>query len=183
MTNKKVKLNDKVTNKNKKQKLNIDKYIADESKEIKRFVIILIGIIIVVLVSYQIANVLKKDKKTSDDSSITAGSIDYDVVSIGTMLNRNENDYYVILYDAKDTNAVLYSAIVSKYTEKENSLKVFFCDLGNELNKNYIAKENSNPNAKSIDEIALGNLTLIKVSKGKIVKYIENIDTIKSELK
>ena len=97
MTNKKVKLNDKVTNK--KQKLNIDKYISDESKEIKRFVIILIGIIIVVLVSYQIANVLKKDKKTSDDSSITAGSIDYDVVSIGTMLNRNENDYYVNLME------------------------------------------------------------------------------------
>ena len=51
MAKKKVKLNDKVNTKNKKG-INIDKYETDEAKEVKRFVFILLGIIIVVLACY-----------------------------------------------------------------------------------------------------------------------------------
>ena len=41
----------------------------------------------------------------------------------------------------------------------------------------------SNPNAKSIDDIDLGDITLIKVKNGEIVSYIEDIEQIKTELK
>lgn len=61
MAKKKVKLNDKVNTKNKKG-INIDKYETDEAKEVKRFVFILLGIIIVVLACYGITKVVK-DKK------------------------------------------------------------------------------------------------------------------------
>lgn len=172
-TNKKVKV----------QKLN-DKYISEESREVRRFIIILMSIIIFVLVIYGLSRVFIDDKKNTEDNSSVAGEIDYDKVSIGTMLNRNIDEYYVIIYDAKDKNAIKYSAIINKYMKNSTSKKVFFCDLGNKLNSDYRAKEDeqSNPNAKTISELSLKELTLVKVNNGKIVKYIENLDTIKSEL-
>ena len=68
----------------------------------------------------------------------------------------------------------------------KDSLKIYYCDLGNKLNRDYYNVNNdnkSNPNAKSIKELDLGDLTLIKVEKGKITKYIEKYDSIKNELK
>ena len=172
---KKVKLNDKVNKK-------LDKYVSEEGKELKRFIIILFSIIVLVLIVYGITRFVKKDEQTKDE--VTAGVIDYDKVSIGTMLNRNSSEYYVILYDGKNENAILYSAIINKYIAKSDSKKIYYCDLDNKLNSAYKAKnkDNVNKDAKSIDELALGDLTLIKVKNGKIDKYIEDIDTIKSEL-
>ena len=114
MAKKKVKLNDKVNTKNKKG-INIDKYETDEAKEVKRFVFILLGIIIVVLACYGITKVVKDKKTINNEETVTAGVIDYDKVSVGTILNRNINEYYVIVYNQKDENAMYYSAIVTKY--------------------------------------------------------------------
>ena len=182
MAKKKVKLNDKVNTKNKKG-INIDKYETDEAKEVKRFVFILLGIIIVVLACYGITKVVK-DKKTGDnEENATAGVIDYDKVSVGTILNRNINEDYVIVYNQKDENAMYYSAIVTKYLKNDKAKKVFFCDLDNELNAKFYSKDKeSNPKAKDASEFSFKDLTLIKVKNGKVDKYIEDLDTIKAEL-
>ena len=170
---KKVKLNDKVNKK-------LDKYVSEEGKELKRFIIILFAIIILVLIVYGITRFVKKDEQAKEE--VTAGVIDYDKVSIGTMLNRNISEYYVIIYDGKNENAILYSSIINKYIAKTDSKKIYYCDLGNKLNSDYKAKDKVNKEAKNISELSLGDLTLIKVKNGKIDKYIEDIDTIKSEL-
>ena len=47
MAKNQVKLNDKI---NKNNKLKQDKYVSDDSKEIRRFVIILFSVIIIVLI-------------------------------------------------------------------------------------------------------------------------------------
>lgn len=182
MANKKVKLNDKVNNK-KKKGINIDKYETDESKEVKRFVLILFGIIIVVLACYGITKIVKENKKDDVEEKITSGVIDYDKVTVGTILNRNINEYYVIVYNQKDENAIYYSAIITKYMKNTNAKKVFFCDLDNEINEKFYSKDkNSNPQAKNASEFSFKDLTLIKVKNGKVDKYIEDLDTIKKEL-
>lgn len=73
---------------------------------------------------------------------------------------------------------------MNKYMDKEKSNKVYFCDLSNELNKKYYVGEDkdSNPNATTSSELAFKDLTLIKIKNGKIVKYLETLDTIKTEL-
>jgi hypothetical protein len=45
MANKKVKLNDKVNVKKNKKGVDIDKYVSDEAKEVRRFIIILLSIL------------------------------------------------------------------------------------------------------------------------------------------
>ena len=180
---KQEKLNDKVKIKNIK-KVDIDKYTSEESKEVKRFIIILLSIIVLVLAVYGITRLVNKDTDNTDDRTITAGSIDYDKVSVGTLFNRADSEYYVIVYDGEAPNAIYYSALMNKYMDKEKSNKVYFCDLSNELNKKYYVGEDkdSNPNATTSSELAFKNLTLIKIKNGKIVKYLETLDTIKTEL-
>ena len=60
MAKNKVKLNDKSDNKNKKKnnKLKNEKYISDDAREMRRFVIILFSVIIVVLIVYGVSRVL-----------------------------------------------------------------------------------------------------------------------------
>lgn len=180
---KQEKLNDKVKIKNIK-KVDIDKYTSEESKEVKRFIIILLSIIVLVLAVYGITRLINKDKDNNDDRTVTAGSIDYDKVSVGTLFNRADNEYYVIVYDGETPNAIYYSALMNKYMDKEKSNKVYFCDLSNELNKKYYVGEDkdSNPKATTSSELAFKDLTLIKIKNGKIVKYLETLDTIKTEL-
>ncbi len=185
MTDKKAKLNDKHDKKVKKNnKLKTERYISDEAREVRRFVIILFSIIILVLVVYGVTRLLKKDTNNQTDNTVTAGSIDYDKVSVGTMFNRDIKEYYVMLYDGEDSNAMLYSAIINKYMSSEKALKIYYCDLGNKLNSDYkiTDSETSNPSASNINDVKFGDLTLVKIKNGKITKYIENIDTIKSEL-
>ena len=180
---KQEKLNDKVKTKNIK-KVDIDKYTSEESKEVKRFIIILLSIIVLVLAVYGITRLVNKDKDNNNDRTVTAGSIDYDKVSVGTLFNRADSEYYVIVYDGEAPNAIYYSALMNKYMDKEKSNKVYFCDLSNELNKKYYVGEDkdSNPNATTSSELAFKNLTIIKIKNGKIVKYLETLDTIKTEL-
>lgn len=174
---KKVKLNDKV-NKRAKKVSNL----SDEAREIRNFIIILLGIIIVVLAVYGISKIFTKEKVDTTDEDV-AGQINYDIVSVGTMLSKPDKEYYVVAYDENDTQTVLYSSIISNYLSKEKSLNVYFCNLANKLNSDYYVGKGgvSNPKAKKIEDLALGDLTLIKVKNGKIVKYLETLDTIKNE--
>lgn len=179
-----VKLNDKVKMKKKNGSINIDKYETDEVKEVKRFIIILFSIIIIALIVYGVTKLVNKNNDTDVNDYYTAGEIDYDIVTVGTLFNRSESEYYVIAYDGEGNNAIYYSALINKYMAMEKSLKVYFCDLSNILNKGHYVGENgtSNKNATKSSELAFKNLTLIKIKNGKIVKYVETLDTIKTEL-
>ncbi len=180
---KQEKLNDKVKTK-KIKKVDIDKYTSEESKEVKKFIIILLSIIVLVLAVYGITRLVNNNKDNNEDRTVTTGAIDYDKVSVGTLFNRADDEYYVIVYDGEASNAIYYSALMNKYMKKEKSNKVYFCDLSNELNKKYYVGEDkeSNPNATISSELAFKDLTLIKIKNGKIIKYLETLDTIKTEL-
>ena len=43
--------------------------------------------------------------------------------------------------------------------------------------------DKSNPKAKTVEDFDFGSLTLLKIEKGKITKYIEDLDSIKEILK
>jgi hypothetical protein len=156
---------------------------SEDENEIKRFIIIVLVISVLVGIVYGVTELLKKEER---NTTVAEGEIDYNVLSVGMLLNRPEKEYYVLIYDKEDSDAVLYSELINSYMTSKDSLKIYYCDLGNKLNRDYYNVNNdnkSNPNAKSIKELDLGELTLIKVEKGKITKYIEKYDSIKNELK
>ena len=159
----------------------------EDTNEVKAFIIIIVIIAILVCVIYGLTELFKKNPNV--ENNVTTGSIDYNKVSVGTILNRPYNEYYVLAYSSEDSKAVLYSTLLTKYMQESESkdyVKIYYCDLSNSLNKNYYNKNNngtSNSSPKSIDEFNFGNLTLIKVKNGKINKYIEDYNVIKELLK
>ena len=175
--------NREMTRRNKKL-LKEQKYVSEETNEIKRFVIILLGIIICIVIIYFVSNfIVKKDDKTSTDNETQAGVVDYNTVTVGTILNRPESEYYVLVYNQEETTSAIYSTYGGLYTSKDGAKKMYYCNLGNELNKAYIASDGaSNSKAKSVKDFKFGEVTLLKIKNKKIVSYLEDVDTIKKEL-
>lgn len=155
---------------------------SDDENIIKKFVIILLVIILLVSIIYFVT---EKTKTKEEIENTTTAEINYEIVSVGMLLNRPEKEYYVMVYDSTSDDAILYSTLINNYKNKKDHLKMYYCDLNNKLNSDYYNKNNdnkSNPKATKIDELNFGKLTLLKISNGKISKYLENYDEIKSLL-
>ncbi len=160
------------------------KYVTEEQMEIKKFFFVLLGLIIIIVGVYFFtrAFVTKDLHKTTNDINYTAGEVSSDVVIVGTMLNRSEKEYYVLAFGSEDVNATYYNTIVAKYGDEKNAIKVYYLDLDNSLNKEYVASDNTaSTSFTTIKELKLGKLTLMKVKEGKVTKFITNEDEIKKE--
>ena len=156
------------------------KYKSDTEMEVYRFIKILIGVIIVVLGAYFIANKIDSKNKGSAKQSNEV-EISSTKIIVGSILNRPYNTYYVLAYKSKDNSSVVYETLLSMYQSKEKALKVYVVDLDNRLNENYYSEE-GNPKATKIQDLKISSPTLIKVTDKKISKYVEGQESIKKEL-
>ena len=170
-------------NRKKLKKLQMNNNTGDEN-EIKSFIIIVVVLMVLIGATYGVTELLNKKEKTEKEETTTT-EVNYDKIAIGNMLNAPYDEYYVLIYNADDTSAVMYSNLLSTYKNKKDSKKIYFCDLSNKLNSSYynVNEDNkSNPKASKISELDLGDLTLIKVKKGKINGYYEEYEKIKKVL-
>ena len=161
------------------------KYETEEQKEVKKFIFVVIGLVIVIIGVYLFtkAFVTKDLFDDKNNTDYTEGIINYDTAIVGNMLNRPYAEYYLIAFDSKSLQQNYYSTLISKYKSNEKSLKVYQIDLSNELNKQYKAQDgNESKNFESIDKLKLGEVTLIKVKNKKVTKFVTNLDEIAKEL-
>ena len=156
-------------------------YKTEESAEIKKFVFILLMVIALIAAVFGISKIIIKDE--AKDLEYTSGEVSTNSAIIGTMLNRPEKEYYVLLYDTTSKNASAYVTYANYYKTKDNALKVYYLDLTSAFNKDYYVTENSNPNAKKIKDLKVKDGTLIKVKNGAIKEYTEGIENIAKKLK
>ncbi len=171
--------------KSKPKKIKQEKYRSEEQLEMIRFIRILIIVIIIILGIYFFTRIfVTKDLLNNNDEEreITEGTVNYTRTLIGSMLNKPEEEYYVIIYNSEDIRSIYYSGIVSAYENNEEPLKVYYADLNNELNKKFYNSENSNLNVDDISELKVGNLTLVKVKNGQIAEIFANEEDIATEL-
>lgn len=161
------------------------KYVTEEQMEIKKFIFVLLGLLILLVGVYFFTRAfVTKDlhKSTNNDVNYTEGKVSYDVVVVGTMLNRPVSEYYVYAFSNEDTKAIYYNTLVSKYSTNEKALQVYYLDIDNALNKDYVDKSNASKSFTTINDLKLGELTLMKVKDGKVTKYMTNEEEIKKEL-
>lgn len=174
----------------KKKTKNKVTYKTEEQQEIMKFIILIVIIAVCVGGIYLFTKVfVTKDINKNENATeeVVTGAINYNVTIIGSLLDRPYNEYYVMAYNSKDVVSMKYQAIYSAYMSKEEKdlTKLYYVDLSNIMNEQYVASKDqeTNPNAEKIEELKLGEFTLMKIKKGKIVKYIEDIEEIKKELK
>ena len=175
----------------KKYNKNIDKQLksTEEDNLVRNFILIVIVLAVILGIVYFASEAFNKkdDNKTKNED--IAGEINYDILSVGTLLNRPYNEYYVLVYDSTSKDAIKYDTMKSTYdlkSEDKNFIKMYYLDLASSLNKEYynVGDDNkSNPKAKSISELDFGDLSLLRIKNGKIVEYLEDYKTIQEKLK
>ena len=170
--------------KQKQRKIKDVKVRSEGEEEIRRFIIILIIVIILVVGIYFLSKlIVNKRESENTTANEVAGEINYDVLNVGMIFNRPYTEYYVLLYDSENVDAIYYSSIMTNYIHSDDALKIYYCDLGNSLNSKYVSSDGkSNKNATTLEEFAFGKITLLKIKDGKITKYLDTTDEIVNEL-
>lgn len=161
-----------------KQKLLKDNSF-DGNEELRRSILILVIMIIIIIGIYFLSAFLVD--KRSKENKISATKINYDVTLVGTILNRPYDEYYVLVYNKKEENANYYNQLFDAYKEKEDAIKIYYCDLSNKLNEDYVS-DKSNKNIISSEDFKFKGTTLLKIKDGKVISFIEDTSTIETLL-
>ena len=98
-------------------------------------------------------------------------------IIVGRSLSMSKDDYYVVYYD--DTNSTTYNEIVKNYTK---SISIYKVNMSNGFNKKYSTDGESNKTPSKVSEFKINGPTLIKVSKNKVVEYVEGEEAIRTIL-
>lgn len=171
-----------VEKKNKIKKIKNERIVNEEQQEVFRFLKILFIVLLLIIVVYFSTRFFVKRDLGKEEQETSVTEVDHTKMVFGTMLNRKEESYYVFAFSSKNLDANYYGALASKYSSLKDSLYVYYIDLEDSMNKEFVSKDGkTNPNAKSVSELSVGELTLIKVEKGKIAKYLETLSEIEAE--
>ena len=156
----------------------------DEDKAIRNFIIIFVIVILVVVGIYFFTKlVVNKDESSTTTNETKEVEINNSVAIVGTMLNKSEDHYYVILYRSEDEKSYDYSSVVTNYNATDKKLAMYTVDLSNALNSKFYDKENIKLDATDINDLRFGDITLLEVKDGKISKSYNSLETIKKALK
>jgi hypothetical protein len=173
----------------KKVKKNKVKYQTAEQLEIRNFIIVILVVLLCVGCLYLATRLfVTKDlfdkTKGTDTEETVKGSINYEVAIMGNMLQKADDEYYIAIYDQSDKGKYVADmlSLVFAYTSNEKHLPLYTVDLSNELNKGYYDPENVNVEAQAVKDMKVGDITLLKVKKGKITKYIVDYAKMQKEL-
>ena len=172
--------------KDKKVKAKKVTYRTSEQDEMIKFIVVILVVLLSVGAIYLFTRAfvtkdLFKDE-TSPTETVQEGKVNYEVAIMGQLLNRPYKEYYAVIYDSTgDYSADMYSLVYS-YSNKKNHKHIYTIDLSNELNKKYYDVENDNKKSTKVEDIKVGDITLIKVKNGKIEKYIVDYTKMEKEL-
>ncbi len=171
--------------KNKSEKrIKMAKVQNEDENDVKRLIIIIIGLIIAIILVYFLTRIfVTKDLlNKEEEKTFQAGSVNYNTTLIGSMFNKPEEEYYVMIIDTSKSDYVYYTGTVSNYKKNEDALKVYLADLDNALNKNY-QSTNSNLKTEDLTKFQVSKPSLIKIKNKKVVETYDTESEISKVLK
>ena len=115
------------------------------------------------------------------ENSITyTAEIQNTKIICGSILNREDNEYFVLGYEMNEENATLYETIIERYNSSSNKINLYKLDLGN--SRNSICKGDSLNISNDLTNLKLTVPTLLKISNGQIVENYTDYNSIKNKL-
>ena len=165
----------------KAKRIKKDNYQSEDQIEIKKFILIVVIILVLIVGVYFFTRIfVSKDLLNKKEDTTTPGVIDYNLTLVGSILNKPEKEYFVMMYNSSASDYVYYVGMASNYSQNEKAFKVYFADLDNELNKGYLGTE-ENAKTNNLEEFKVTGPTLIKIKEGKIVDaYLTKEDMSKA---
>jgi hypothetical protein len=163
----------------KKNKINKQKQV-DNIEQFDTIVKVFAIVMAIFIVFYFITSLITDRKKTEVDEDEIVAEIQYKEILAGETFNRLDLKYYVIFFDSKAPDAMVYHLIIDKYFEKHET-PLYVVDLNRGFNTPFIG-EPSNSRVSSSADLKINGPTLIKIEKSKNVLYKEGLEEIKKIL-
>lgn len=168
----------------KTKRIRKNKNVTTEENNVKSFLISVIVILGALGIIY-LFTVLAKNNGLFDEGynkpEVDVPSISYENISGGTLFDRDEDEYYVLIIDTESHEYINLSTVVSSYLDKDEHLPVYVVDLNNSFNS-YIKSDEDNESAQMSSELQVKEFALIKIEDGKNVDYLNTVEDIESEL-
>ena len=159
---------------------------SSSQQNVKQMIIVLIVVLLVLTAVYFFTRIfVTKDlfnKKNTTDAPV---SVNYDITTVGVMLSRPYDEYYVLAYYVAEGEALdpVIEQAVATYKKQTAANKIYYLELADYPNKTYYTNDKTNPEAVTLTKLKLGELTLIKIKNKKIVSAFETNNAILKELK
>ena len=163
-----------------KRERNKINYTMDESDGFKKLFVTLASVLVFIGIVY--LGVLGMEKLGVFEQGYTKPSKDATEISteqimIGTVFNRSEKEYLVLFDDYSKNNYPYINTLL-----EDNDLRGYKVDMSKPENKKALSdKENTSP--KKDSDLKINGLTLIKITNGKVTKYLTGEDKIEEYLK
>lgn len=158
---------------------NIKKSSIGSENEIGKLIKLVVIVTLIAVCFYFLTILINKEDK--EEETKVPASIQFDYILTGNILNRPNDEYYVLAIFPDDVNIKIYDVYINSYQSKDGALRMYYTELDNPLNDNFVASE-SNFKINDISDLKFNQTTLIKVKKGKIEKYYEGKEEITSLL-
>jgi hypothetical protein len=171
-----------------KKKTNNRKVVVSTPDESMPKLIKIGTVVVVIFVAFYILTLSLTQKQNSNDTTnnndtSTPATIQYDEILAGETFNMPNSEYYVLLYDFSDeTISTLYGGIISSFKTNHKDSRLYIVDLSKGFSSAYIA-DASNSSVQRIEDLKIKGPTVIKISNGQNVAYVEGKDAIKDILK
>jgi len=158
----------------KKEGKSLKKEEIVEKSQITKLIKTIILLLIIIGAIYLISIVfITKEVDWFDKEEETQQENVTNSILASRIFEQSEETYYVYFYNFEKEDKNLTSSIATKITEEP----VYKVDTNSVLNSKYVSEE-SNKNAKTLDELKVKAPTLIKISGDTITEYREGTDSI-----
>ena len=145
-----------------------------DDKEVYNVFKIALGVILFIGLAYVGINLINGNWKIFTKDNIKTEEIDNKMVMVGTMFNKEDGEYLVLVYDMKDEAEKFYSALTNNYYDQPN---LYYLDLSSGFNDKFIGEKTVI--SEDLDKLKFAGPTLLLINKDKITKsYITEDDIV-----
>lgn len=160
------------------KKLKQTKFENEDVAQIRNLIIIFIVVVLICVGVYFLTDNMIKRESNSNNTTQEV-EIDYDIATVGTMFNRVEDEYYVLMYSSKNDSKL--DTVLNKYRSSDDYIKTYFIDLDKKVNSSILG-DKLVKEPKNSKEVKVTGATLYKIKNGTVVKCYSGIEEITNVL-
>ena len=160
------------------KKLKQAKFENEDVAQIRNLIIIFIVVVLICVGVYFLTDNMIKRESNSNNTTQEV-EIDYDIATVGTMFNRVEEEYYVLMYSSENDSKL--DSVLNKYRSSDDYIKTYFIDLDKKVNGTVLG-DKLVKEPKNSKEVKVTGATLYKIKNGTVVKCYSGIEEITNVL-
>ena len=158
------------------------KQFNQEGFNVKTFIYIALGVIGFVFLMFAFTKIKTGEWNlfTRKNSFKYSAEVQSTKILCGSILNRENSEYFVLAFPMKEDEAVLYESVVERFNNSSKAIPLYKVDFSN--SRNNICKGDALSITNDVTNLKLVNPTLAKVKDGKIIETYTDYDSIKNVL-